>query len=797
MVSPPEQGKKSLLTWILVLAAVCISGLHASTIEIREDALDLLPDSIVTSDLELIRRLGMINRVYLSISIDTETTEITDAQWQQLRESVLRVGTTLQESPLFGEVVYRLPPDLETTLFSNILPLLPYALTNEDYRELARAVTAEGVRQRLQRMFQLLNSPAGIGMRDRVVRDPLGLSLILFNRLKQLRGEFAVTVKDGVFTSRDRTSCLIWADALLPLTDSNNSEQVQAAVDRALAVGLAAGVSARVIGTLPHTLANIRTVRSDLKVLLPLATVLLALFLVLACRSPRGVLVVAVPFLAALPAIALQNMIFGKVSALALGFGIVLTGLAVDFAVHLFLALRLEPGSRKEIIRKLRRPILLAWATTTSVFLVLLLSSVPSHRQMAGLAIAGITLAVIISWLLIPTITGSTGRRPLSRSHLPEQVSRKTFRPVLIWILLLGAGMVCLPRLEFNGDMRVLDAVNAEINDSDTHFHETWRGSIDQALVLSRGRDLDQALDVNDRAYAFLADNLSTPFQSVAPILPGPAVRRERAGKWREFWTRHRNQVATHLDRFGTELGFRSGIFTPFITFTRDTEAHFNAEQVVRGPLRPLLASMVRLPSGSGHREPETLVMTIVPENDTTWPVLKELKGQQTDNLNIISFRSWREQVETLLKDDIQRLSLLAALVVIILVGFFFRDLRKTAAALAPVLAALASMAIFSFVTASSVNIMHVLMSIMVIGLSVDYGIFSVCAHELKTTRTTRRAVTICAVSSCIGFGVLALAQHPALFSLGTTVLAGIGAAWPTAAWVTPALLDSGTGRTG
>ena len=85
---------------------------------------------------------------------------------------------------------------------------------------------------------------------------------------------------------------------------------------------------------------------------------------------------------------------------------------------------------------------------------------------------------------------------------------------------------------------------------------------------------------------------------------------------------------------------------------------------------------------------------------------------------------------------------------------------------------------------------MHVLMGIMVIGLCVDYGIFSVCAHEAGTTETTRKAVSIWAISSSIGFGVLAFAGHPALSSLGTTVLVGIGVAWPTAIWVTPALLS-------
>ena len=113
-------------------------------------------------------------------------------------------------------------------------------------------------------------------------------------------------------------------------------------------------------------------------------------------------------------------------------------------------------------------------------------------------------------------------------------------------------------------------------------------------------------------------------------------------------------------------------------------------------------------------------------------------------------------------------------------------------ATLAPVSSALAGMSLFASLSGQELNTMHVLMGIMVIGLCVDYGVFSVCAHSYGITRTTRKAVSICAVSSCIGFGVLAFANHPALYSLGVTVLVGISVAWPTALWVTPAILTAG-----
>jgi predicted exporter len=85
---------------------------------------------------------------------------------------------------------------------------------------------------------------------------------------------------------------------------------------------------------------------------------------------------------------------------------------------------------------------------------------------------------------------------------------------------------------------------------------------------------------------------------------------------------------------------------------------------------------------------------------------------------------------------------------------------------------------------------MHVLMGIMVIGLSVDYGVFIVNTHGGEVSKITRLSVTVCALSSLIGFGVLAFAKHPALHALGATVLYGISAALPTALWVAPILLE-------
>jgi len=110
------------------------------------------------------------------------------------------------------------------------------------------------------------------------------------------------------------------------------------------------------------------------------------------------------------------------------------------------------------------------------------------------------------------------------------------------------------------------------------------------------------------------------------------------------------------------------------------------------------------------------------------------------------------------------------------------------------VLSAVAAIGLFGWATGGEINPLHVLMGVMVIGLSVDYGVFIVSAAEGTGSGTTFLAVTLCAASTMTGFGVLAFAHHPALYTLGTTVLAGIGAAWVTALWITPLLLGASRG---
>ena len=571
---------------------------------------------------------------------------------------------------------------------------------------------------------------------------------------------------------------------------------MQDVLEQAYKESLGPGVQARVIGSLPHTLANSRSIQHDLRTLLPIASLLLLILLGVTLRNVRALVVLSVPFLAAPLAMSATNFVFGKVSALALGFGIVLLGIAVDFSIHLYLALTHERGEGGEVLRRIRRPIFFATLTTASVFVVLLFSQVPSHQQMAMLALTGVLFAVAFSWLVIPTITVSGKNREkgpcvfkmpaVSLSPLLQSIA------LVVWVCLLIGGVLTWPKLHYNGDLRVLDAPNPEVLSAEQHFRETWGQNDGRAFVVASGETLDIALGRNSLIYDTLIENNVGTLQSIASILPSFEKQQANMAGWKQFWEKKRPDFDTEFKKTAVKYGFSENAFDPFFKWLDLEPVLLKPDKILSGPLQTLLATLIRTPRQQSDNlngsSGEFLIMTTVSPDKKLLSTLLSLEKTEP-GITVLAGQKWRDQVEKLLRKDIFALSTAAGFFIVLLVGFAFRRVRASVGALAPVMSALSAMSLFCFVTDGELNMMHVLMSIMVIGLSVDYGIFIVCSKIEGHSDISFFAVSICAASSLIGFGVLAFAQHPALHSLGVTVLVGIGAAWPTAMLVSPVIL--------
>ena len=787
-----------LARWLLVLGVVLFSLWLGRNVQVREDALDLLPTGSLRDELTLLQEIGLVDRVFISLEADPAKKNDGPSLETALRQSVEGVSAALTGNPLFAGVVGRLPQGYEFVLSDRLQPYLPALLSSDDLAVLATRLSDEGLRRTMQDAFTLLNSPAGFALQENLRRDPFGIMPLYLQRLTGLRGELAVSLRDGFFFSSDGKQCLLWLKSKASLTDSAAAAQVEAAINQALGSGLAAGVRARVIGPLPHTLANARTIERDLKRLLPLAFGALVFLLLLFLRSWRALLVVAVPFLSAPVAVALLGRIFDGISIMALGFGIVLLGISVDFAVHIYLAMVHGRGSASERLRGVRLPVLMAGATTLSVFAVLLFSDVPSHRQMATLALCGVSLAMVFAWLLVPTLAGSREEKILlngNKQGLNSSFSGGGKVALALWLLLLAAGAWTWPQLQYSGDLRQLEVGDAAIAADEEEFGRIWGRADEETFVVVEGVDLAQALDRNDQAHEFLM-NQGVTAQSIANVLPGPTTQARNIAAWQDFRAQHAARLPARVERISTEFGFAPGAFTPFFQWLATEPTVMEPQVLLDGPLGPLFLSLLHLPDKEQGEGAPVRVVTLVSDTPENSDGLVKLSAEVA-GVRVLSPSNWRLQVEKLLRRDIVRLSLAAGVLIVLLAFLMFRDIRAAIGALTPVLSALSAMAVFDYCTTRDLNLMHLLMGIMVIGVSVDYGIFAVCAARGRIERSAFLGVTICALSTLTGFGVLALARHPSLHALGATVLVGIGAAWPTALLVAPVVAGRGRSRGG
>ena len=155
--------------------------------------------------------------------------------------------------------------------------------------------------------------------------------------------------------------------------------------------------------------------------------------------------------------------------------------------------------------------------------------------------------------------------------------------------------------------------------------------------------------------------------------------------------------------------------------------------------------------------------------------------------VTLVSQSRFGRQLSREIGVDFGRFIISAGLAVLLLLLLLFRRLPEILLALLPVLTGLLVMFGGMSWLGLEMNLFNVVASILIIGLGVDYGIFMVCSGQQPEEMASSRAVLVSGLTTLVGFGALVLARHPALHSIGITVLLGISAAVPTALLVIPA----------
>ena len=762
--------RSALLGALALVVIAC--GMLFSQLIVREDIRTMLPSghTQIASDFELLRNSPFTQRLTITVSHPGGN----PIQAARILADALR-GT------IFPHVVTGPATDISPASLTKLISAAPGMLTAQDIATLEQKIAPENIQASLTKDFQTLVSPSGLALKHAISMDPLEIRSMVFPKLASAARLINVRVENGQFVSRDGTHALILADTDIPMTDSLGAARVMARYDKALEA-LPPGATAILAAGHRHTLANAQTIKNDLKIILPASLALLTLFFFCFMRTRQGLFVFLVPVAVVCIAGVGTSAFFGSISGIVLGFGAVLLGISVDFAVHVFYALR-QPGQTPgDVLAEIARPVIFGALTSCSAFAALLISDIPGIRQLAIFSIFGLLISLTISLLILPHFV-TPGRKNTTRPkrstpcHPPMKGGI-----VLVWTMILLTGLWFGAHTQINGDLRELGYVPADIKTDEDATRNIWGGMRDIAIVFAKGTTQETALEANDRVWDYLQRTKNTKESiSLSPILPSQQTQAENIARWNAFWNQSSTITLATLDRERKAFGFSPAAFNSFADFIRTPPKSMTVETLQALGAAGLL-DMLTARTAEG-----VSILTLLPDTSHTRQLFTP-ESEHELNARLVSASRFRVMLGQAMQKDVLSFGTAAFAAIALFTFFLFRNIRKTTLALLPVGAGVTAVLAVMDLAGHSLNLFHIVSIPLVMGLGADYGIFMVCRQDAAFHHGTDRAVLFSALSTLAGFGALTLARHPALFSIGLTVLTGITAALLMALGVIPRL---------
>lgn len=675
--------------------------------------------------------------------------------------------------------------------FVRLARQLPDYTEEADFARLSSDTSPAGIREALEALRRRVQQPEGMFAASSARADPLDWNGRTVKKILSAIASFgyrAVPVQQHLM-DQERRHLLLILQTSVPMTDTTGVRRLLSHLN-AQAVALPAGVDVQLVCGHLHTAGNEAVIRRDITVTSVAVTVVFIVLFFVVYRDARAGFVVAIPFLASVPALALAASVFSSFSYMVVGFGSVIAGIAIDYGIHTYVAARGRQAERN--LKLIRLPVTLSALTTLCVFVAFCFSSMPAYRQLGLFASFAILISLAYAFWVLPLFVASRTGAPLApEQDLPARAtfgrSRSEARAILLLALAVSvAGGWLASRLRLDTDVSKLDGTPQATLNTEKRALATWGGGESLAAILCvDAPSEDTALGLNDRLYAGLvsAGIAASESSSLSPVCPSEQTRQARRQAWSDYWTDERARLfRSELERQATDLDFSGQAFQAFwelFAEWRGKPADRPSEPI--GFLAPLRDRFVHV------RDGVTRVTTFVPDEPRCLAAAQALRGR-IPSLRVISRRSFSNLLSTTLAREVAWISLAAALMIAALTVGLIRHAGMTVLSMLPAVVGTvwggAGMALLGL----PLNLANLIAGIIVLGLCIDYGICMAYAHRRGMRRDVFRAVTLSAVTTVLGAAVLLLARHPAFFSIGVTLVSGVTAGYLCAWKVLPAL---------
>jgi len=764
-------------------------------------------DREMASYVDTLERFGVAEMIYVDVAAEDPDT---------LHEAAAVVETHLRASPLVGEVMGG-ADDVELVRVAEVVrshaaQLLPVSA----YPQLEARLDPDDMADRMEMHYERLLSPAGSSYQPFFQSDPLEIGAFV---LEEVLGSTTLTgarIERRRLVSADGRHALVLGIPHARMGDEKAAEELMALLEEATE---AAPEGATITWVSGHRfwLSNARTVRADLG---RVSTVGMLLVFLVVFIGFRGFRILSLSLLAVVAATftagAVAWLLYGALSGIAISFAAALSGITVDYVIHLHPAPRrgeTRLASVRRVFLESGPTVLIGAVTSAAAFLMLYFSPVKAHAQLGVASAAGVLGALVFALVLGPLIAShGEDSEPTEKSLRPTLLERATIaffrtvlaRPRAAFAVAAGltiASLFVLPYTEFESELNRFQSKDADTVAAERAFEAAWGNLMDQATLVVPGPDVETVALRTERLLAELEPLGGREFKaasSFAHILPSLQVQHRRLEAWRAFWSEERVEgVRRDLAAAAEPFDIVASSFEPFLESLRETPADLAPATFEGTPLGSILHRHLSIQGDDveglialqGAREPGGA--------GVNWPdVVKEAVPET----RVLTLGGLSHAIVEAARTQLSSLAGPSLLVVALLLFVYYGRVLPSLTGVLPLVGGLAVTTATLTLLGVPLSMINVPVAVPVFGLGVDYAVFLQDAirdapsdPDLAADTIGMRSAAILGVSltTLAGGGAMLLANHPAIFAVGLTMVLGVGSTL-VLSWLAVPLLARG-----
>jgi 1-acyl-sn-glycerol-3-phosphate acyltransferase len=753
----------------------------------EEDVTRFFPDTEDAKNTEIVfHNLKVKDKIVLMISTrDTTGTFVPPERLIEVGERIKGALTDQVGEEYIQDILAEIDGDIVGEVTDFIYNYLPVFLTEADYVRIDSLSTEEEIDSHMQNNFRNLLLPMSGVMKSIIPRDPLGMGVQTLERLQglQLTADYAL-YNNHIF-SKDMSTMVLFITPRYQTGSTGKNEFLINAIEQQIeeTATVYPDVEVQFFGGPSISVYNARQIKKDTVLTLSIAFVLIVLFITLVFKSRSAIILILLPVLyGAVFSLAAIYFIKGSISAIAIGAGAAIFGVALSYSIHVLSHFN-HVLSVRQLIDELSYPLTIGSFTTVGAFFGLIFTNSDLLRDFglfSALALIGTTLFCLVflpHLLRIKEVKKESGRV----LRLIEKINGYAYeknKPLVIGLMLVF--IVCLffsGKVTFDNNMMHLSFEPPKIKTAEEQLMRLFQSDDNKTVLLvSTGKTSDEGLktyrETNQHLATLKEAGKIKEFASAENILVPMEIQRERIKRWNTYWTPERKtQIKERIRESARKYRFKEDTFDHFSDIldrsykvTDFAEAH---------------PSLRLLDGWTAKADSLSMFITQIRISDNA---KEEVYSKLMNDRRLVIFDRgyFANKWVSAINDDFYLILYICSFLIFFALLISYGRLELTLMTFAPM--AISWVIILGIMALLGIqfNIVNIILATFIFGLGDDFSIFIMdgLQQEYRTGKrllaSHKTAIFFSSFTAIVGLGALVFAKHPALQSISVISILGM-----------------------